>query len=125
IPNQLLFLGINRDHGLSPLLKLSTLLAQILKLRIAVWMLFGPLFGLLQPLQAVLQIFPQNLANHGRARLISCCCSSALILIKLFDVHFSGVIGSPRVAGSTMASIAFTKPGCRSADFLRPPPGRR
>ena len=71
IPNQLLFLGINGDHGLSPLLKLSTLLAQILKLRIAVWMLFGPLFGLLQPLQAVLQIFPQNLANHGRARLIS------------------------------------------------------
>ena len=40
-------------------------------------------------------------------------------------VHRSGDTGSPRSSGSTSASSAGTSPGSRSADRLRPPPGRR
>ena len=42
-----------------------------------------------------------------------------------FDVHRNGDSGSPRVAGSTSASSASTKPGSVSVSGLRPPPERR
>src|SRR6516164_1659109 len=45
--------------------------------------------------------------------------------LRLFDVHFRGAIGSPRVAGSTMRSRAGSKDGCFSWADFRPPPGRR
>ena len=48
-----------------------------------------------------------------------------LIFLRLLEVHFSGLIGSPRVAGLTIVSIASTNPGCRSTAGLRPPPARR
>src|SRR5664280_1640374 len=40
-----------------------------------------------------------------------------------FDVHRSGVIGSPRDSGSTRASNASTKPGCSTSARLRPHQG--
>src|SRR6516165_11345752 len=45
--------------------------------------------------------------------------------LRLFDVHFRGAIGSPRVAGSTIPSRAGSNDGCFSGADFRPPPGRR
>ena len=55
----------------------------------------------------------------------SCCFKPPHILSKLFDVHFRDLIGSPRVARSTISATAFTRPGSCSAFAFRPPPGRR
>ena len=62
IPDQFLLLRIHRKPRLAPVLKVLTLLIQILKLRVAVRMR-RPFARLLEPLQAVVQLSPQDLTD--------------------------------------------------------------
>jgi len=66
ISHQLLFLAIDRNHRLTPLLKRLALLIDGLELRIPILMR-GPFAGLAQPLQALAQVLVQDFAHRGEA----------------------------------------------------------
>ena len=125
IPNFLFFLRIYRNDGLSPLLEILALLTQVFKLRVPVGMLFPLLcrnsLVFINPCRLYFSSLCKILLIVGALASNPCCWSSSPILAKLFDVHFSGDMGSPRVTASTITSMALTNFGSCFAFSFRPP----
>src|SRR6516164_4958618 len=106
ISDQFLFLRIHRNHRLPAFLELAAAPTQILKLLVAIGVLACSFLTLLQSLQTVFQVVIQNSAVVFSLTDHPCCFNSWLILLRLFELHFSAAMGSPRVAGSTICSMA-------------------
>src|SRR5580693_10357863 len=127
IPNQLLLLGVDRDHRLLFGQRRGHLGVDVGELRVSVGMAVA-LLGLTVALQAVTRRIEQ-FAHQGTARVRltwwPCCCSASASRRTLLQVHRNGDSGSPRVVGSTSASRSARNVGSLTLAGLRPAPGRR
>ena len=125
IPDQFLLLRIHRKPRLAPVLKVLTLLIQILKLRVAVRMR-RPFARLLEPLQAVVQLSPQDLTDGLGTDLPSLPLEFGADLPPAFGGPFQRPHRiAPRRRIDDRLDRFHQPHGCRSTAGLRPPPTRR
>src|SRR5438067_8204215 len=118
IPDQFLFLGVDRNHRLLLGQCGGHLGVDAGELRIPVGVAVA-LFGFAVGLQAVARRIEQ-FGQQGAAHLV------ALRLQRpLRQVHRNGDPGSPRVVGSTSAARSASRVGSLQIAGLRPAPGRR
>src|ERR1019366_2793912 len=121
--NDFLLLTINTDHGITTGRVVRGSVMNMAELGVTVGVRSA-----LQRLGVALQAVPglmQEPLDQRRRHLESRSTQLSPESRSDFDVHRSGVIGSPRDSGSTRASNASTSPGASTSARLRPPPGPR
>src|SRR5215472_15226771 len=120
--NQLVLLGVHRNHRVAPPPESLRQPVDIAKLAIAIPML-GSLFALDIELQPIVELFQQPGYGIGLNRMspTSQCRGVRVDLL----VQRNRFIGSPAVLSSTRPVNSRPSWGSTSSVFLRPPPGWR